>query len=202
MEQTPDKRAHLVTTLFESLADSPELLGDVKDSMVATVLKKLRANAKELKQENVLRKHENQHTWDTATQTFDSVIDNVVKNTTDIEDLKRKVEMLYGNGARHANCRRRGPTHSHCVLPRVAQSVTSPSISLRSMATATVSSARLRWTRPPRRPRRTSRCATTERPCERRPHLRLRVAFNPDPKPCPHHRRHTPPPSRVCGLCR
>ena len=102
MEQTPDKRAHLVTTLFESLADSPELLGDVKDSMVATVLKKLRANAKELKQENVLRKHENQHTWDTATQTFDSVIDNVVKNTTDIEDLKRKVEKLYENGARHA----------------------------------------------------------------------------------------------------
>ena len=102
MEQTPDKRAHLVTTLFESLADSPELLGDVKDSMVATVLKKLRANAKELKQENVLRKHENQHTWDTATQTFDSVIDRVVKNTTDIEDLKRKVEKLYENGARHA----------------------------------------------------------------------------------------------------
>ena len=160
MEQTPDKRAHLVTTLFESLADSPELLGDVKDSMVATVLKKLRANAKELKQENVLRKHENQHTWDTATQTFDSVIDNVVKNTTDIEDLKRKVEKLYENGARHATADV-GDPHSHCVLPRVAQSVTSPSISLRSMATATVSSARLRWTRPPRRPRRrTSRCAT------------------------------------------
>ena len=113
MEQTPDKRAHLVTTLFESLADSPELLGDVKDSMVATVLKKLRANAKELKQENVLRKHENQHTWDTATQTFDSVIDNVVKNTTDIEDLKRKVEKLYENGARHATADV-GDPHTAC----------------------------------------------------------------------------------------
>ena len=68
MEQTPDKRAGLVTALFDSLADSPELLGDVKDSMVATVLKKLRDNAKELKQENVLRKHENQHTWNAATR--------------------------------------------------------------------------------------------------------------------------------------
>ena len=66
MEQTPDKRAHLVTTLFDSLADSPELLDDVKDSMVATVLKKLRDNAKVLKHENVLRKQENENTWNTA----------------------------------------------------------------------------------------------------------------------------------------
>jgi hypothetical protein len=97
MEQTPDKRAHLVTTLFDSLADSPELLDDVKDSMVTTVLKKLRANAKVLKQENALRKLENQNTWNTAHQTFESVIERVITNTTDLEFLKRKVDKLYEN---------------------------------------------------------------------------------------------------------
>ena len=35
MDQTPDKRAHLVTTLFDSLGDSPELLTNVKESTAA-----------------------------------------------------------------------------------------------------------------------------------------------------------------------
>ena len=121
MEQTPDKRAHLVTTLFESLADSPDLLGDVKDNMVATVLKKLRDNAKELKQENVMRKHENQNTWNAATQTFDSVIDHIKKITTDIENLKRDVDKLYETGARHATADVGDPhTHALSLSLRVA----------------------------------------------------------------------------------
>ena len=103
MEQTPEKRAHLVTTLFDSLADSPELLGEVQDSMVSTIVKKLRDTSKVLKQENVLRKLENENTWNTANKTFDSVIERVITNTTDIVTLKRKVDELYEKGARYAN---------------------------------------------------------------------------------------------------
>ena len=104
MEQTPEaKRANLVTALFDSLADSPELLGEVQDSMVSTIVKKLRDTSKGLKQENVLRKLENENTWNTANKTFDSVIERIITNTTDLVTLKRKVDELYEKGARYAN---------------------------------------------------------------------------------------------------
>ena len=120
MEQTPDKRAHLVTTLFDSLADSPELLDDVKDSMVATVLKNLRNNAKDLKRENALRKQENEHTWNSADKTFESVIDRVIANTTDIEHLKRKVDQLYESAARAMLLPTSTHTHALSLSLRVA----------------------------------------------------------------------------------
>ena len=100
MDQTPDKRAHIVTTLIDSLVDSPEVVANVNDAIVTTVLKTLRESNKVLKHENVLRKQENLNTWNSATQTFDSVIDRVVTNTTEIGVLKRKVDELYEKGAR------------------------------------------------------------------------------------------------------
>ena len=109
MDQTPDKRAHLATTLIDSLGDSPEMVSKVKDAIVATVMKTLRESNKVLKHENVLRKQENLNTWNQATQTFDSVIDRVITNTTEIKILKRKIDELYAKGARFMLRRRRDP---------------------------------------------------------------------------------------------
>ena len=200
MDQTPDKRAHIVTTLIDSLVDSPEVVANVNDAIVTTVLKTLLESNKVLKHENVLRKQENLNTWNSATQTFDSVIDRVVTNTTEIGVLKRKVDELYEKGARFMLRRRRGPTHlcSHCVLPRVAQSVSSPS----SMAMATNSSVRIRGARRPRWARRRTRpCSTARAEHPARPRERRHEPAGPEaqPKRSPPHPN---PPSRVCGLCR
>ena len=88
---------------------SPELVKNVKESIVATVMKTLRESNKVLKHENVLRKQENLNTWNQATQTFDSVIDRVITNTTEIKILKRKIDELYAKGARFMLRRRRDP---------------------------------------------------------------------------------------------